>query len=67
MFDMVLTHSELFDISAHWMVLGKVQRQAADAVMQDKVSIQNAHEFYQWAKANEKSIEICLLHRGKVP
>ena len=70
MFDTVLSHNELFGISARWNYFesghgkgpcngigGSSKRQAADAVKQGKVSVQDAHEFYQWAKGNDKSIE----------
>ncbi|MES9884689.1 MAG: hypothetical protein ABW185_27915 [Sedimenticola sp.] len=69
-FDILTRHEDLFGVKAVWNFFesghgkgpcdgigGTAKRQAADAVKQGKVSIQDANEFYDWASTHEKSIK----------
>ena len=68
-FDVLCRHEQLFGIKASWHFFesghgkgpcdslgGAAKRHASEAVRQGKTTIQDAHDFFNWAKGSEKSI-----------
>lgn len=69
-FDLICRHEQLFSVPASWNYFeaghgkgpcdgigGAAKRQASEAVRQGKATIQDAQEFYNWAKSSERSIK----------
>jgi hypothetical protein len=67
--NVIANHKQIFDVDAYWNYFetghgkgpcdgigGTCKRRAAEAVKQGKATIQDAHEFYNWAHKNEKGI-----------
>ena len=77
-FDIVQHHVDLFNVQARWNYFesghgkgpcdglgGIAKRQAAEACKQGKVNIQDAIDFFQWAKTQRKSIEYIFYTRSE--
>jgi hypothetical protein len=67
--NVIANHKQIFDVNACWNYFesghgkgpcdgigGTCKRRASEAVKQGKATIQDAHEFYNWAHGNEKRI-----------
>jgi hypothetical protein len=70
---MIANHKQIFDVNACWNYFesehgeglcdgigGTCKRRASEAVKQGKATIQDAHEFYNWAHGKEKRIAYYL-------
>lgn len=77
-FQTICKHGEMFDVEAAWNYFecghgkgvcdgigGTAKRQAADAVKQGKVLIQDATDFFKWASDNQKEITYLMYSRDE--